>query len=116
MKPLVISYAETMCLTSQDEIRRSEESRYEHRVHGVYGGLGRDLFRGWATRRAVFNTGLVDSRRKVSLVWRRAIDRGASIPFWRRATEGVGSDIEPATIGSWIECQSVERQDFGEVH
>ncbi len=35
MKPLVISDAETMCKALQDEIRRSEESRYDHRLHGV---------------------------------------------------------------------------------
>ena len=35
MKPLVISDAETMCLALQDEIRRSDESRYDHRLHGV---------------------------------------------------------------------------------
>lgn len=35
MKPLVISDAETMSLALQDEIRRSEESRYDHRLHGV---------------------------------------------------------------------------------
>lgn len=35
MKPLVISDAETMCMALQDEIRRSGESRYDHRLHGV---------------------------------------------------------------------------------
>ena len=35
MKPLAISDAETMCLALQDEIRRSDESRYDHRLHGV---------------------------------------------------------------------------------
>jgi transposase len=35
MKPLAISDAETMCWALQDEIRRSEESRYDHRLHGV---------------------------------------------------------------------------------
>ena len=35
MKPLIISDAETMCLALQDEIRRSDESRYDHRLHGV---------------------------------------------------------------------------------
>jgi transposase len=35
MKPLQISDAETMILALQDEIRRSDESRYDHRLHGV---------------------------------------------------------------------------------
>ena len=35
MKPLQISDADTMILALQDEIRRSAESRYDHRLHGV---------------------------------------------------------------------------------
>ena len=35
MKPLKISDAETMILALQDEIRRSDQSRYDHRLHGV---------------------------------------------------------------------------------
>lgn len=35
MKPLMIADASTMVLGLQDEIRRSEESRYDHRLHGV---------------------------------------------------------------------------------
>lgn len=35
MKPLTISDASTIVLGLQDEIRRSEESRYDHRLHGV---------------------------------------------------------------------------------
>ena len=35
MKPLTISDADTMILAIQDEIRRSEESRYDHRLHAV---------------------------------------------------------------------------------
>lgn len=35
MKPLKINDAETMILALQDEIRRSDESRYDHRLHGV---------------------------------------------------------------------------------
>jgi transposase len=35
MKPLIISDASTIVLGLQDEIRRSEESRYDHRLHGV---------------------------------------------------------------------------------
>ena len=35
MKPLIISDRENMILAMQDEIRRSEESRYDHRLHGV---------------------------------------------------------------------------------
>ena len=35
MKPLTIGDAETVVLGLQDEIRRSEESRYDHRLHGV---------------------------------------------------------------------------------
>ena len=35
MKPLKISDAEEMILAIQDEIRRSEESRYDHRLHAT---------------------------------------------------------------------------------
>jgi transposase len=35
MKALRISDAETMILALQDEIRRNEQSRYDHRLHGV---------------------------------------------------------------------------------
>jgi transposase len=35
MKPLTITDASTIVLGLQDEIRRSEESRYDHRLHGV---------------------------------------------------------------------------------
>src|SRR3974390_1230278 len=35
MRPLVIVESETIVLGLQDEIRRSEESRYDHRLHGV---------------------------------------------------------------------------------
>ena len=35
MRPLKVSDAETVVLGLQDEIRRSEESRYDHRLHGV---------------------------------------------------------------------------------
>ncbi len=35
MKPLTISDASTIILGLQDEIRRSGEARYDHRLHGV---------------------------------------------------------------------------------
>jgi transposase len=35
MKPLQISDAQTMILALQDEIHRNDESRYDHRLHGV---------------------------------------------------------------------------------
>ena len=35
MKPLTIADSATIVLGLQDEIRRSEESRYDHRLHGV---------------------------------------------------------------------------------
>jgi len=35
MKPLTISDAPIIVLGLQDEIRRSDESRYDHRLHGV---------------------------------------------------------------------------------
>jgi transposase len=35
MKPLTVSGAGTIILGLQDEIRRSQESRYDHRLHGV---------------------------------------------------------------------------------
>jgi len=35
MKPLTIEDAETVVVGLQDEIRRSEESRYDHRLHAV---------------------------------------------------------------------------------
>src|SRR5579872_3304748 len=35
MKPLTIADSPAIILGLQDEIRRSEESRYDHRLHGV---------------------------------------------------------------------------------
>ena len=35
MKPLTVAEADAIVLGLQDEIRRSEESRYDHRLHGV---------------------------------------------------------------------------------
>jgi len=35
MRPLGIADAASIVLGLQDEIRRSEESRYDHRLHGV---------------------------------------------------------------------------------
>jgi transposase len=35
MKPLTIEDSETVVLGLQDEIRRSENSRYDHRLHGL---------------------------------------------------------------------------------
>ncbi len=35
MKALTVSDRENMILAMQDEIRRSDESRYDHRLHGV---------------------------------------------------------------------------------
>jgi transposase len=35
MKPLAIADAESIIVGLQDEIRRSEEARYDHRLHGV---------------------------------------------------------------------------------
>src|SRR4030065_500090 len=35
MKPLPIADASMMVLGLQDEIRRSQDSRYDHRLHGV---------------------------------------------------------------------------------
>jgi transposase len=35
MRPLKIADSESIVLGLQDEIRRSEESRYDHRLHGV---------------------------------------------------------------------------------
>jgi len=35
MKQLVVSDADKMIMALQDEIRRSEVSRYDHRLHGL---------------------------------------------------------------------------------
>src|SRR5580704_4959244 len=35
MKPLAIADSKTIILGLQDEIRRSEDARYDHRIHGV---------------------------------------------------------------------------------
>ena len=35
MRPLIVDDTQEMLLALQDEIRRSEESRYDHRLHGV---------------------------------------------------------------------------------
>jgi transposase len=35
MRPLIVDDTQEMLLALQDEIRRSEEARYDHRLHGV---------------------------------------------------------------------------------
>jgi transposase len=35
MRPLIVDDAQEMLLALQDEIRRSEQARYDHRLHGV---------------------------------------------------------------------------------
>jgi transposase len=35
MKPLIVSDTENMIMAIQDEIRRNDASRYDHRLHGV---------------------------------------------------------------------------------
>ena len=35
MRPLTVEDAREMVLALQDEIRRSEQARYDHRLHGV---------------------------------------------------------------------------------
>ena len=35
MKALQLTDAETMVMVLQDEIRRNEQARYDHRLHGV---------------------------------------------------------------------------------
>ena len=49
MRPLTISDREEMILALQDEIRRSPEARYDHRLHGVllvaHGLSGREVAR-----------------------------------------------------------------------
>lgn len=35
MRPLIVPDAENVILALQDEIRRSDESRYDHRLHGL---------------------------------------------------------------------------------
>src|SRR6267154_970739 len=55
MRPLQVADAETIVLGLQDEIRRSDESRYDHRLHGVLlvaQGLTCPMSRAcWETRR-----------------------------------------------------------------
>ena len=71
MRPLIISDAETMCLALQDEIRRSDESRYDHRLHGVLlvaqGMSCRRWAAYWATRREACSIGFIGLKRKAWL-------------------------------------------------
>jgi hypothetical protein len=73
MKALRISDAQTMVFAMQDEIRRSEESRYDHRLHGVllvaHGVNCRETCS--VTPRARWKTGFIALRRMVWLDWMR---------------------------------------------
>ena len=61
MKIVTIDDAENVILGLQDEIRRSEESRYDHRLHGVLlVAYGNELLpSGGFTRRRSTNGGLL---------------------------------------------------------
>lgn len=69
MKPLTIADAPSIILGLQDEIRRSEESRYDHRLHGV-------LLVAQAMTCPQVAELLGDSRRTVEYWVRRFEDRG----------------------------------------
>jgi len=69
MKPLTIADASTIVLGLQDEIRRSEESRYDHRLHGV-------LLVAQGMRCPEVSRLLGDSPRTVEYWVRRFEDRG----------------------------------------
>ena len=85
MKILKIGDAENVTLGLQDEIRRSEESRYDHRLHGVL----------------LVAQGMNCSRWRIFLVTRLARSRTGSSasmrmgwPDCRRGHAAVGLEIE----------------------
>ena len=67
MKPLTVADAPVAVLALQDEIRRSDESRYDHRLHGVL-----LVAQGMSCRQAASVLG--DAPRTVEY-WVRAFDR-----------------------------------------
>ena len=92
MKPLSIADADTMVLGLQDEIRRSEESRYDHRLHGVL---------------------LVAQGMTCPEVGRLLGDAPRSVEYWVRHFEerGLSGLVEGARAGRPKRLSAAQRQE-----
>ena len=80
MRPLTVAEAPAAVLALQDEIRRSDESRYDHRLHGVL-----LVAQGMSCRQAASILG--DAPRTVEY-WVRAFDRRGLVGLQERERPG----------------------------
>jgi transposase len=96
MKPLGIADADTMILGLQDEIRRSEQSRYDHRLHGVL---------------------LVAQGMTCPEVGRLLGDAPRSVEYWVRHFEerGLSGLVEGARAGRPQRLSAAQRQEVESV-
>ena len=96
MKPLSIADADTMVLGLQDEICRSEESRYDHRLHGVL---------------------LVAQGMTCPEVGRLLGDAPRSVEYWVRHFEerGLSGLVEGARAGRPKRLSAAQRQEVESV-
>src|SRR5580700_11389390 len=86
MRPLTVPDAENVILALQDEIRRSDESRYDHRLHGL-------LLVAQGMTAPEVSRMLGDSPRTVQYWLRRFEEEGLSgLP---RATAPAALDVSP---------------------
>ncbi len=100
MRPITVPGAENVILALQDEIRRSDESRYDHRLQGLL-LVAQELTapavgRGWMTPREWCSTGATASTRRAFPTSPRVIVP-SSPPSHRGPNAGRGSDLAPPT-------------------
>src|SRR5882762_11725186 len=118
MKPLKIADSATIILGLQDEIRRSEESRYDHRLHGLLlvaqGMTCPEVARllGDAPRSVEYWVGRFERDGLAGLLEgerpgrpRRLAEKqtGTAPPLGGKTNGSGGSNFAPAAKGSWPE-------------
>lgn len=90
MKPLTVTDAELAVLALQDEIRRTEESRYDHRLHGVL-----LVAQGMSCRQAAIYLG--DAPRTVEY-WVRAYEARGLAGLQEKQRTGRPPRLSPAQL------------------
>ena len=118
MKPLTIADSATIILGLQDEIRRTEESRYDHRLHGVllvaHGMTCPEVaaLLGDAEKRRVLDSRVRGER--LSRTARGGTVRAAETPK-REAPSGNQHRSSANAARARLERKSVGRQDAGDL-
>jgi transposase len=97
MRPLQISDAEVMKLALQDEIRRNDQARYDHRLHGVL-----LVAQGMSARQAAHLLG--DAPRTVE-EWVKGFERDGFTALQEKPGRGRKARLSPAQleqVGGWL--------------